>query len=77
MSERISTYGFDRYEDYDEAKSHLYEMMPRDYRDSDCIYDYGSWGCDCWRIDIYSDCSDPQRVASICREHRGKWYQVN
>ena len=77
MSERLSTYCFDRYDDYQEAKDHLYEMMSSDYYNSDAIYDYGSWGSDCWRIDIYSECSDPERAARIFREHRGKWCKVD
>lgn len=76
MSERRSTYVFDRSDDYEEARDHLYHAMYSDYSNSDCIYFYGSWGADCWRIDIYSDCSDPAAVASIIREHRGKYYSM-
>ncbi len=50
--------------------------MYSDYNSSDCVYFYGSWGSDCWRIDIYSDCSDAPRVADILREHRGKYYDM-
>lgn len=56
--------------------------MNYDYNDSDKLYFYGYWGsCSkfdwerCWRIDIYSDCSDPEKAASIFREHRGRYYE--
>ena len=75
MSERRSTYVFERYEDFEEAKDHLYHAMRSDYGDDDCLYIYGWWG-DCYRIDIYSDCSDPALAASIIREHRGKYYSM-
>lgn len=77
MADRRSTYVFGRYEDYEDAKEHLHEVMYHDYYDSDCIYDFGSWGSDCWRIDIYSECSDAPRAADILREHRGRWYKVD
>lgn len=76
MANRRSTYVFDRESDYDDAKDHLYREMYSDYNDSDCIYFYGSWGSDYWRIDIYSECSDAPRVADIIREHRGKYYDL-
>lgn len=73
MSEKRSTYFFSNREDYDEARDHLYRLMYSDYNDSDKIYFYGSWGSE-YRIDIYSDCSDPVKVASIIKEHGGKFY---
>lgn len=76
MADRRSTYVFDRESDYEDAKNHLYHAMYSDYNSSDCVYFYGSWGSDCWRIDIYSDCSDAPRVADILREHRGKYYDM-
>ena len=76
MAERRSTYVFDREDDYEDARDHLYRAMYSDYNDSDCVYFYGSWGSDCWRSDIYSDCSDAPRVADILREHRGKYYDM-
>ena len=57
-------------------KNHLYHEMYSDYNNSDCIYFYGSWGSDCWRIDIYSECSDAPRAADLIREHRGKYYDM-
>lgn len=75
MSERRSTYYFDKWEDYDEATSHLYRAMSSDYRNDDCIYNYGRWG-DSWRIDLYSECSDPALAASIIKEHGGKYYDM-
>ena len=50
--------------------------MYDDYNDSNCIHFYGSWGSDCWRIDIYSDCSNAPLVADIIREHHGKFYDL-
>lgn len=76
MAERRSTYVFDRERDYEEAKSHLYRKMYGDYSNDDCIHFYGSWGSECWRIDIYSDCSDAPLVADIIREHHGKFYDL-
>ena len=76
MADRRSTYVFDREQDYEDAKNHLYHEMYSDYNDSGCIDFYGSWGSDCWRIDIYSDCSDAPHVADILREHRGKYYDM-
>ncbi len=81
MATKRSTYLFQSEADYEEVKEHLYRAMYSDYYDSNKIYFYGSWGsCSkfdwdiCYRLDIYSDCTDPERVASICREHRGRWY---
>lgn len=73
MAEKRSTYYFESFDDYDNAKSHLYDSMRSDYGDS--IYDYGSWGDNCWRIDIYSNCSDAPLAANIMREHGGKYYK--
>lgn len=76
MAERRSTYVFDREQDYEDARNHLWREMYSDYNDYNCIYFYGSWGSDCWRIDIYSNCSDAPCVADIIREHRGKYYDM-
>lgn len=70
MAEKRSTYYFDKYEDYEEAKSHIYEAMPSDYNDS--IY-FESSGSDYW-VEIWSNCSDAPLAADIIREHRGKYY---
>ena len=47
--------------------------MYSDYYDSSRIYFYGSWR-DCYKIEIWSDCSDPIKAASIIKEHGGKYY---
>ncbi len=75
MATRRSTYVFKTEEDYNDAKNHIYRNMSSDYYDSDKIYFYGSWGEE-YRIDIYSECSDPSAAASIFREHRGKYYDM-
>jgi len=76
MADLRSIYVFKTESDYDEARDHLYHEMYSDYNNSDCLYFYGSWGSDCWRIDIYSDCSDAPKAADIMREHRGKYYSM-
>ena len=38
MADRRSTYVFDREQDYEDAKNHLYHEMYSDYNNSDCIY---------------------------------------
>jgi hypothetical protein len=57
--------------------------MYSDYHDSSKIYFCGSWGScskfgwdSCYRIDIYSDCSDAVKAADIFREHGGKFYEM-
>lgn len=83
MAERRSTYLFENEQDYIDAKDHLYREMYRDYNDSDCIDFYGWWGScsrfewdSCYRIDIYSECSNVPRVADIIREHNGRYYDM-
>jgi len=83
MSTRRSTYVFPTEEDYNDAKDHVYREMSNDYYDSDKIYFYGYWGScskfdwdSCYRIDIYSECSDASEAASIFREHRGRYYDM-
>ena len=83
MAERKSTYVFEEENNYEDFRNHIYREMNRDYNDSNCIYYYGYWGsCSrfewdtCYRIDIYSDCSDAPRVADIAREYRGKYYDM-
>lgn len=83
MAERRSTYVFEKESDYEDFRNHLYREMYRDYNDSNCVYFYGSWGsCSrfdwdtCYRVDIYSDCSDAPRVANLIREHNGKYYDM-
>ncbi|MDH6357797.1 hypothetical protein [Parabacteroides sp. PF5-9] len=83
MSQRRSTYVFPSESDYNDAKDHIYRQMYGDYSDSNKIYFYGSWGsCSqfdwdtCYRIDIYSDCSDAVQAADIFREHRGRFYDM-
>lgn len=82
MSTRRSTYVFPSEEDFNDVKDHIYREMSDDYYDSNKLYFYGYWGsCSkfdwekCYRIDIYSDCSNPEKAASIFREHRGKYYE--
>ena len=83
MAESRSTYLIEKEEDYNDARGHLYREMYSDYNNSDCIYFKGyDGGCStfgwstCYRIDIYSDCSDAPRVADIIREHRGRYYNM-
>lgn len=68
MSTR-STYEFSSREDFEEAKDHIYNKLNSDYYSSDRIY-FDSWN---YEIQIQDDCSDPELVASICREHRGRY----
>ncbi len=82
MAELRSIYVFRTESDYEEARDHLYREMYSDYSNSDCIYCRGSWGScsqfnweQCWRIDIYSDCSDAPHAADIMKEHGGKYYK--
>ena len=84
MADLRSIYVFRTESDYDEARDHLYREMYSDYNNSDCLYCRGYWGScsqfnweQCWRIDIYSDCSDAPRAADIMREHGGKYYKQN
>lgn len=72
MATLRSTYVFKSEEDYNDAKEHIYRNMSSDYYDSNKIYFYGSYGS-YYRIDIYSECSDPSLAASIIREHRGRY----
>ena len=81
MAERRSTYVFPTENDYDNARDHIYRQMYSDYGDSNKIYFYGFWGScsrfdwdSCYRIDIYSDCTDAVKAADIFREHRGRFY---
>lgn len=83
MADRRSTYLFEREQDYNDAKDHLYREMYQDYYDSSCIDFYGHYGSisrfdwsDSYRIDIYSNCSDAAKVADIIREHRGRYYDM-
>lgn len=83
MADRRSTYLFEKEQDYNDVRDHLYREMYSDYNNSNCVYFYGYWGsCSkfdwdtCYRIDIYSDCSDAVRVADIIREHRGRYYDM-
>lgn len=83
MADRRSTYVFPSEELYEEAKNHIYRQMYTDYNDSNKIYFYGSWGScsrfdwdQCWRIDIYDDCSDAPKAADIFKEHRGRFYDM-
>lgn len=72
MSERRSTYVFDEEEDYEMVKEVLYDRMRSDYDDSDKLFFYGYWGGQ-YRVDIYSGCSNPEKAASYCREHGGRF----
>lgn len=81
MATRRSTYVLPSEEDFEDVKNHLYREMYSDYNDSDKVYFYGYWGScsrfdwdECYKIEIWSDCSDPVRVASIIKEHGGKYY---
>ncbi len=81
MATRRSTYVVRDEQDYEDIRDHIYREMYDDYSDSDKIYFYGSWGtCSrfdwdtCYKIEIWSDCSDPVRAASIIKEHGGRYY---
>lgn len=76
-----STYLFPTESDYNDAKEHIYKKMNSDYYDANKIWFRDWWGScsrfdwdDCWRICIEDDCTDPELAASICREHRGRFY---
>ncbi|MEE0974876.1 MAG: hypothetical protein UH853_04095 [Muribaculaceae bacterium] len=82
MAYKRSTYVFPTEEAYENARNHIYNLMYNDYNDSDKIYWYGYWGScskfdwdQCYRADIYSDCDDPEKAASIFREHGGRFYE--
>ncbi len=76
-----STYLF-RYErDYNDARDHLYREMRDDYYDNNKIWFRDSWGScarfdweQCYRIQIYDECSDIEKAVSIIREHGGRYY---
>ncbi len=68
MATRRSSYVFRTEEDFQEAKDHLFREMYSDYYNNF----YFSGGRD--KIEIWSDCSDPIKAASIIKEHGGKYY---
>lgn len=81
MATKRSVYLFHYERDYEDARNHLYREMYDDYYDSNKLYFYGNWGScyrfdweQCYRIEIWSDCSDPVKAASIIKEHDGKYY---
>lgn len=81
MATKRSTYVFKNEEDFQDAKNHLYRELYHDYNDSDKLYFYGYWGSchrfdweDCYKIEIWSDCSNPILAASIIKEHGGRYY---
>lgn len=81
MANKRSTYLFSNEGDFQRAKDHIYRMMHDDYDDPNKIYFYGYWGAcsdlewpKCYRVDIYSNCTNPELAASIFREHRGRFY---
>lgn len=81
MNMARSIYLFPTEMDYKNACDHIYKEMSGDYYDSNKIYFRDYWGScsrfdweQCWRIDIEHNCSNPELAASICREHRGRFY---
>lgn len=81
MATKRSTYIFPTWNDFNSVKDHIYRLMQEDYNDDNKIYFYGSWGSypelgwdECYRIDIYSDCTNPVLAASIFKEHNGRFY---
>lgn len=81
MAERRSTYLFEKEQDYLDAKDHLERTMPYDCNYTDKIECRGYWGScsrfdwsECYRMQIWSECSDPIKAADIIREHRGRYY---
>lgn len=82
MATRRSSYVFPTEQDYDDARDHLYREMFSDYYDNDKLYFTGYWGScyrfdweQCYKIEIWSDCSDPIKAASIIKEHGGRYYE--
>ena len=82
MATRRSSYVFQTEQDYEDAKSHFYREMYSDYCDSYKLKFWGDYGyCSrfdwerCWKIEIWSDCSDTMKAASIIREHGGRYYE--
>jgi hypothetical protein len=73
MATKLGGYIFSNSDSYEAAKDSLYNQLYSDYRDSDKIYFYGSYGSD-YLIEIYSDCSDAQLAGQICRTFGGKPY---
>jgi len=83
MSQLRSTYVFERESDYEDFREHLYREMPDDYNDNDKVWCRGWWGScsqfdwsECYRVEIYSECTDAPRVADLIREHRGRYYNT-
>ncbi len=81
MATRRSTYVLHHEQDYEDVKNHLYREMRDDYYDSYKIDFRGYWGTcsqfgwdECYKIEIWSDCSDPIKAASIIKEHGGRYY---
>ncbi len=81
MATRRSTYVLRTEEDFQDVKDHLYREMSSDCNDSNKIYFCGFGGScsrfdwdQCYKIEIWSDCSDPIKAASIIKEHGGKYY---
>jgi len=72
MASKIANYKFDSYQDYNAAMERLYNELPSDCRDSSKIYFYGSWGSE-YKIEIYSECSNPALAYSICAANGGKY----
>lgn len=82
MATRRSTYVVRDEQDFEDIRSHIYREMYDDYYDSNKIYFYGYWGScsrfdwdQCYKIEIWSDCSDPIMAASIIKEHGGRYYE--
>lgn len=81
MATRRSTYVVRTEEAYNDIRDHIYRVMRDDYYDSNKIWFRDSWGsCSrfdwdyCYRIEIWSDCTDPIMAASIIKEHGGRYY---
>ena len=67
---RRSVYYFDRWEDYDEAGTHIADKLPGNYNNGVYFEKYGDY----YKAEIYDSCTDPEYAASIIREHGGKYY---
>ena len=82
MATRRSTYVLPTEQDYEDARNHLYREMYSDYSNYEKLYFTGYWGsCSrfdwekCYKIEIWSECSDPIKAASIIKEHGGRYYE--
>lgn len=70
---RRSLYYFDTGEDYDAAGTHISQLLPGEYNNG--VY-FESIGGETFKAEIWGNCSDPRRAASIIQKHGGKFYNA-